>query len=189
MAGRVRDRLEASGILVTTCGNISFTPMASNMYSKSPWSEDVPADMLVSGVMGHVDSEGQPWDQGAAGTKLASRIQRGLDALAACELLATADSVKRTSLLTSGGSGVGAFWSHIPSRAHERIDNMQFRAMMLQRVNRLSILCGLLCAMFKSNRLEADEVEDCGTAMDSKGIHVHSCVVGASRFRKHRAKY
>lgn len=186
-ACQVRDKLEECGVLVTSSGKVCFTSAASVMYSSSPWSKDVPADMLFNAASVHVQCGEQPWDQGAAGTKLASRIQKGLDALAACELFAAADSLERTSLLTSSGPGVGAFWSHIPSRAHERVDNMHFRAMLLQRVNCFSFPCGSLCAMPKSNRFETDDVEVCGAAIDPKGIHVHNCVVGASRFRKHRA--
>ena len=90
-------------------------------------------------------------------------------------------------MLSAGGCGTGAFWSHIPFNRAHCIDDAHLRVMFLQRLDCLRFPDGLLCAMPKADKDVTADPERCGQPMDARGLHLHNCPVGTRRFRPHNS--
>lgn len=132
------------------------------MYTNGPWSKDKPVSDRFSI---------NPCFAGTndfAITKLLSRIQRGLDDLAATKLWGSLDKLGKVSLLSSVGPNVFALGAHIPKRSCERVNNIHFRVMLLMRLNLFTFPDGGACCMPKVDKADGGDTELCCSPIHSR---------------------
>ena len=174
------ERIKAAGVLVTLSGDVSFCPEAKSLYMNGPWVEDTQVMALFNGSPAHtVPSVGQ-------GSKLHSRILRGLEALSATQAFATAPSkFHRENLISSGGCGVGKFWSTVPSHPAQHMDNDHFKMSAAIRLGIVEVPRGAVCQIEKATKNGCDD--KCLQSIRMPLTHPHLCRVGPARLRPHNA--
>ncbi len=111
-AEEARARLKDAGVCVDLLGGVAFTDDAAQEYCAGPWAHDLPLSELNT-LRVHLPQE-PVVPMGAmparAPKRLASRIFRHLEALAATRLWRELPAFRREAMLSSGGSGNGAVW-------------------------------------------------------------------------------
>ena len=102
-----RQVLEFQGVIVSATGDVGFTEDAFAIHAQSPWSKDLPLGTLFSQPLSQCEA-----DTEFSGSKLASRIQRGIDFILATRLWTDLDDAGKRLLLSSGAHRrwLGRYW-------------------------------------------------------------------------------
>ncbi len=170
------DSVAAKGALYAIeADDVVLQPEAVAEINTGPWASQIDTDKLTAKPL-HARGGRK------CAEKLATRLWRGLEALAATELWSRMPTRHRKeALLQAGGEGTGSFWTTVPG-ADGRMDDPHWRIAWQERLGILRVPQGTRCCL-----RTADAGERCGKLLDSEGRHPHTCAAGPHKLRPHRS--
>ena len=161
-------------------GVVRFDEASQQTYTSGPWVNDISlCDLFTSHCPATNVTVG-------CGSKLHSRILRGVEALQATRLHSSMANHNRTVLLSSGGPGTGSFFTTIPSRPDYFMDNEHFRIALNMRLGIMEAPPGTVCQVPRSTDVTSFP-ELCLQSLDNCLVHPLLCKAGPARYRRHRA--
>ncbi len=175
-ACKAKDRLLAAGVEVHLDGGVRFTPAAEQLYTSTPWVQDLPVRenaLQASPII--AASRVGCWMPGRVARRMIGRICKHLDAIQAAKLYCqtrgtdTKDhAYKKQVLLSSGGALAGPIWTEIPVQGQYFLTS-HFIMATRRRLGVVQIQQGMTCQLTEG--ANTANARPCGEILDRRLTH------------------
>ena len=188
-AESVKQRLRQAGIKVKQGAEIRLTESVMQLFSDSPWSQEIDVQNLHAPAGGHAQLQpGEAYSNISCGPpsctksrahdKLAARLFRSLEGIKAANLWHKATPEDQTSMLTAGGHGVGTTWQAIPRSSDDFLPSRHWTMATLMRLNAVKPPQEAQCCLPTNGKRGDEETIMCGVNLSEDPHHPESCKAG-----------